>query len=266
MPSTRPMRPGSILIANCSLELRREQIVRSDRLGGARSGGRPPQGLQRLTVFAGPDSVLRTVSGGTLGSPGLSFVLGGFGDGSLLVNTVDLAAAPPPQGGVTGGMSPLARGEPETGAMRPLAEIPSRRFKVSEVGRRVPIPLNVDPGYDARGRFLAAGNGADHELSLWTVDGARQFVVRFEPDSSFPSHHPSFDQVMVTKAGVTWLRTGSAGSGVREWLALVPRGMPLGRIALEENLRLMDGGDGLLVGVVRDELDVERIRLTWYGG
>ena len=42
--------------------------------------------------------------------------------------------------------------------------------------------------------------------------------------------------------------------------------MPLGRIVLEENLRLMDGGDGLLVGVVRDELDVERIRLTWYGG
>lgn len=249
------------------------------------------QGLQRLTVFAGPDSVLRTVSGGTLGSPGLSFVLGGFGDGSLLVNTVDLAVAPPPQGGVTGGMSPLARGEPETGTMFPLAEIPSRRFQVGEGGRRVPIPLSVDPGYDARGRFLAAGNGADHELSLWTVDGARQFVVRFEPeyevteadreawreasresepgpapDSSFPSHHPSFDQVMVTKAGVIWLRTGPAGRGVREWLALDPRGMPLGRIVLEENLRLMDGGDGLLVGVVRDDLDVERIRLTWYGG
>jgi hypothetical protein len=257
------------------------------------------QGLQRLTVFAGPDSILRTASGGALGNPGLSFVLGGFGDGSLLVNTVDLAAPGPPQSGVIGGMSPLARAEPETGVMRTLAEVPSKRFYVGEGGRRIAVPLSVDPAYDARGRFLAAGNGADHELSLWTVDGARQFVVRFEPgdevteadreawreafresetgaapgvaealmrDVPFPRHHPSFDWLMVTRAGVTWVRTERAGRGVREWLALDPRGMPLGRILLEENVRLTDGDDRLLVGVVRDELDVERIRLTWYGG
>ncbi len=73
--------------------------------------------------------------------------------------------------------------------------------------------------------------------------------------------HPFFDALLIDATGHVWVREPSVGSGTRSWLVFDPSGIWLGTISVQANLKITDVGRDYVLGVYRDELGVESVRL-----
>jgi hypothetical protein len=75
------------------------------------------------------------------------------------------------------------------------------------------------------------------------------------------STHPYFDALMVDATEHIWVRQSSRGAATQSWLVFDPGGIWLGAISLPGNLRVTDIGPDYVLGIYRDDLGVESVRL-----
>jgi hypothetical protein len=73
--------------------------------------------------------------------------------------------------------------------------------------------------------------------------------------------HPYFDALMVDATEHIWVRQSSLGAATQSWLVFDPGGIWLGAISLPGNLRVTDIGSDYILGIYRDDLGVESVRL-----
>jgi hypothetical protein len=75
------------------------------------------------------------------------------------------------------------------------------------------------------------------------------------------STHPFFDALLIDATGHIWVREPPVGSAPRAWLVFDPSGAWLGAISVPVSLNLTDIGRDYVLGVHRDELGIESVRL-----
>jgi len=73
--------------------------------------------------------------------------------------------------------------------------------------------------------------------------------------------HPFFDALLIDATGHVWTRQSSVGSATRSWLVFDPGGIWLGTVSVPGSLRITDIGRDYVLGVYRDDLDVQSVRL-----
>lgn len=130
--------------------------------------------------------------------------------------------------------------------------------------------------YDARGRLvgLVRWGGAPrpvtpadvagyHERTLAGADpAARPGMQRMLADLPFPQAMPAYSGILVDRAGALWVQeyAPSEEDPVR-WTVFDADGRQLGTLAMPPRFRLTDAGPDYVLGVGRDDMDVEQVQL-----
>lgn len=132
--------------------------------------------------------------------------------------------------------------------------------------------------YDAAGLLsrLIRSPGRDQRVSRgeWdavveeTIDEregtpeARRAVLDLAEAAPMPEHRPAHGRMVADSEGYLWLEPyrPSEGESV-PWLVVDPAGPILGSVALPHGFRPMDIGRDYVLGLARDETDVEHLRL-----
>lgn len=80
----------------------------------------------------------------------------------------------------------------------------------------------------------------------------------------FPETRAAFSDLMVDPSGLVWLRTGRHFPPLApstEWTGFSREGMLLGTLSLPERFEVLEFGEDYVLGVWKDEMDVEFVRL-----
>jgi hypothetical protein len=87
----------------------------------------------------------------------------------------------------------------------------------------------------------------------------RNMVVLAE---AFPPEVPGFTELLASAGGYVWAKRFSMlGVNENSWGVFDPDGLFLGNVDLPNRFSLMEVSDDYLLGVSRDDLDVERVEL-----
>jgi len=90
--------------------------------------------------------------------------------------------------------------------------------------------------------------------------GGQAAVERELADLRVPELRPAFSELLVDAAGNVWMgRWEAEGSPATAWTVLDPDGIWLVEVSTPPGLQLRDIGEDRIVGVSRDELDVEHV-------
>lgn len=130
--------------------------------------------------------------------------------------------------------------------------------------------------HDARGRLVRivrwggaprrvtpADVAAYRERTLARADpAARPGTQRMLADLRFPEAMPAYAAIMADRAGGLWVQEYAASEEdpVR-WTVFDPQGRQLGTLALPARFRVTDVGADYVLGVGRDEMDVEQVQM-----
>ncbi len=80
----------------------------------------------------------------------------------------------------------------------------------------------------------------------------------------FPATRAAFSDLRVDPTGMVWLRTGRhfpPKAPSNEWTGFSREGVLLGTLSLPERLEVLEFGEDYVLGVWKDEMDVEYVRL-----
>lgn len=92
--------------------------------------------------------------------------------------------------------------------------------------------------------------------------GNRQVQERMLAAMRFPETKAAFEDLAVDAEGAIWVREyPEVGDDNPEWTVFDPAGRLLGRVAVPVGVTVLDIGPDYLLGVWRDDLDVEHVRL-----
>ncbi|MDE0358651.1 MAG: hypothetical protein OXN92_13090 [Gammaproteobacteria bacterium] len=89
-------------------------------------------------------------------------------------------------------------------------------------------------------------------------------MLEFFQDLPVPDRRPAYADMKVDPAGAVWLRPflgPNEGDGPEAWQVLGPDGAWLGGVEIPADLSVMEVGMDFVLGVYRDELDVEHPRM-----
>ena len=92
----------------------------------------------------------------------------------------------------------------------------------------------------------------------------RPMTLEFFEDMPVPDRRPAYADVKVDPTGAIWLRpflAPSEGDGPETWQVLGPDGAWLGGVEIPADFSVMQIGMDFVLGVYRDELDVEHPRM-----
>lgn len=103
---------------------------------------------------------------------------------------------------------------------------------------------------------------ADAEIAeASTPNEARQIRSLME-EMPFPSRYPSYRALATDAAGNLWVEAYPApGVETPEWTVLDPQGHAVTRVTTPPRTRVLEIGEGYLLGVTRDEMEVEALTL-----
>lgn len=73
--------------------------------------------------------------------------------------------------------------------------------------------------------------------------------------------HPYFDRIVVDTQGELWVRTWAGYGGAQEWFVFDRNGAWQGTVSTPASLEITDIGEDYILGLSRDELDVQQVRL-----
>jgi hypothetical protein len=93
-------------------------------------------------------------------------------------------------------------------------------------------------------------------------ENAARRTRRVVLEQPLPSHFPAHDRLVVDGAGFLWVQEyRKPGEGEAAWLVFDPVGKLVARLNIPEGLNLLEIGLDYLLGVSKDELDVEYVQL-----
>lgn len=92
-------------------------------------------------------------------------------------------------------------------------------------------------------------------------DNARRAIERQFSETTFPETLPAFSDLRADVAGRLWVKDYTTGDEENRWDVFEPDGRWLGTVVLPHGLNPMEIGEDYVLGLVRDELEVERVRL-----
>ncbi len=102
----------------------------------------------------------------------------------------------------------------------------------------------------------------DELLALAGDDNERRQIERFISDVPFPGRLPAFRALRADALGYLWVeRFRRPGESQPEWLVFEPEGRWLRTVETPLGLRVTEIGAEYVLGIDRDELDVERVLL-----
>jgi len=247
--------------------------------------------LRRVSIVAGDGRWLRSyqvpqdVEGERVTGVGL------FGDGSVLLQSL---GSPPGQGKYRDTLG-YYRFREGGGIMARLGRFPGwEKFFWSQGNTRGladhPFGLGSFPAPNDD-RFVLGINDA-YEFAEYTEDGALLLVIRREqanlpvtsedvdlyrqeqrdaarafwqglfPHITFPQTMPAYRRLLVDSEGYFWVEGyRRPRDDVPRWTVFAPDGRMLGTLTLPTGLRVFEIGADYVLGVWRDELDVEHVRL-----
>jgi hypothetical protein len=257
--------------------------------------------LSRLSLFAPDGTFLRsrTLPPPT-GAPAMLQVEGAFADGSLVVAPVSLIfskGTSVTRDTVTL-LHYAADGEGVDSIGRfPGALTLSVAWEENDGGAtRGPVPFGPNTYRAVRGDLLRIADSERFEVASYSADGVlrqrvrraytpepltpaeierheeaqrsgvgthnRQVVERSLAATPYPETKSAFAGMVVDRQGAVWLREHPAGDGApSRWTVLDADGAWLGTVETPAGLAVMEVGADYVLGVWRDELDVEHVRL-----
>jgi hypothetical protein len=104
---------------------------------------------------------------------------------------------------------------------------------------------------------------AEIEARLAAEPPERRSTMRVHLEAmDVPATRPAYGRLLADREGNVWVADyATAASEPREWRVFDPEGRLLGRVTLPERFRALDIGAEWIVGVWRDEEDVETVRV-----
>ena len=178
--------------------------------------------------------------------------------------------------------------------------MPAVRLYYMEIGGEIffdRIPFSPEPTWAVGNQALFAGVGDHSEVSVWDPEGRLRMLIRrrernikltrehvtayrraalagdgnadiqpqlqrFFAAVPVPDRAPAFSMLLVDDLQHLWAEQyslpGSVGS---QWSIFSPVGRWLGNLSTPDGLELLDVGEDFLLGVHRDDLQVERVQL-----
>jgi hypothetical protein len=93
-------------------------------------------------------------------------------------------------------------------------------------------------------------------------DNARRRVERQFGEMPIPETMPAYDEIEMDVGGNLWVREYAWQSGIeRRWTVFDAEGRMLGDVTTPADFRITQIGDDFMLGVWRDDLDVEHVRM-----
>ncbi len=255
-------------------------------------------GLRRFTILTTTGDVVRTVSiGASLSAPG---AIGRLRDGSFLVKEAWSGLAHGQDAlGLERLPVAIARFGPDGEGPDTIATVPGREvFLGTEDGRMVmSAPLfGRNTSAAMRAGRLAVGDQETFQIAIHSAQGKLQRLARvpavdlsisasdvsamkaarLERESEneramlarhldamdVPPTRPAFGDIMIDPQDYLWVSDYTSYPTVaRSWRVFSPNGELLGTIDLPVRFRLLDIGDDFVLGVYRDDSDVEYVQL-----
>lgn len=231
---------------------------------------------RRLTVL---DPSLQVVSTETMASRSMYVVSSAFGSGELLLWPFGALTDPDPPGSVVHPAAFFAvyrRGDGT--ALDTVVELPARPSYVTDDGGYVRLPFTADPQFAAGDSTLWAGSGQAGTLVRITPNGdvvgrlelppgaliPPERIEREEEETGAPGpeRYPSFDRLVVDDRSRVWTRAYlDEEDEEQQWTVREPEGQVVGTVVLPRSLRVTAVEGERIIGVWRDELDVESVRV-----
>jgi hypothetical protein len=109
-------------------------------------------------------------------------------------------------------------------------------------------------------KALCVRSGLQEAAAIADFERQRKLLADVLAETPSPKSHPAFLDMEADHAGRLWLRLPSSTSSVI-WRVLSPDGRHIGSVRLASNVQPLDIGESHLIGVERDSLGVETIRV-----
>lgn len=171
------------------------------------------------------------------------------------------------------------------------------RFSDGGITAHPQVPFYPSASYSVHGMTLIAGSGDISEIEVRFADGRLDVLVRWPTaerrvtsdllsrynetvstharDESWEKYYraffraapapgtlPVFDAIVVDDEGNIWVRRYEPPWELdRRWIVFDRRGRWLGSVEIPSGLRIIQIGPDFVLGVYRDDLDIERVRL-----
>jgi hypothetical protein len=195
----------------------------------------------------------------------------------------------------------LMRGSPEGQFVDSLGRFPLFETIPIRIGgeMRIAIPaFSARTAIAAYGWEFYAGERKTYEVAAFGLDGSLKRLIRWSgqdrtvtpadveayksgrlhrvDDESqrraeldylsampFEESFPAYEEIRVDSNGFLWIRAlrRPRAEGPQRWLVIDPQGQALGEVEIPEGLRVLEIGDDYVLGVQRDDLDVEHVRV-----
>lgn len=129
-------------------------------------------------------------------------------------------------------------------------------------GSAVPIKWEADP-VTVKPNDPAVASWRDSMLDLYMQKMNREDADRILSQVPAPVERPPYSEMVLDRGGHLWVKTGTAaadGSETDSYLVFDSAGRPVGPVSVPP-VRILEIGDDYLVGVARDEVEVQYVQV-----
>ncbi len=255
--------------------------------------------LQRFTVFAGDGTLSRTTPFQWKSRAGVPRPVGVLSDGSVLVSIGRVVSQETARDGLIREPVAYLRANIDGSALDTIATVAGSEQYIATDGSGgftvTSVLMGGYPVHAVRGQQVVLGSNEAYEVGVYSSTGALQRLIRRRQaprpvtDAAWnaavrqqmegldpawrselegmyrkmprPRVMPFYSAALFDDAGNLWLEEFRAPSDtVPRWTVFEPGGRMLGSVAVPEGFRPTHIGQDFILGVEKDDLDVESVR------
>jgi hypothetical protein len=255
---------------------------------------------RRASVFTGNGTFVRSFRIGEAADVGFPSIAGAFSSGRIVVRRGAVYMAGEATTGPDRGPVQLLVAGPEGAVTDSLDTFPGSEAFVLSTANMISVrSLTFGRAFivSVVGETVALGNNDTFSVRVYDADGAIRHVVRQSRDPvaieaddfarfeesqleqiedddmrrqtedvlrQMPQHEtfPAYASLRLDRSGYLWVEDyRRPGDEQPVWQVFDPEGVLVTPVRTPEGMRILDIGDDYVLGVVRDDFDVERVRL-----